>query len=354
MGRTKIEVKEDLTFKEVLAICQEIILNENARMGNMNCDVPLFKGSKKDYSSFINQYGKVEYWRQVYDEWKADNISFSDYGIYACAVLFNFCKYCTMQEGRHLTGIPMDYLLTAGIDSILYYLKDFDPYKAAPSTYFMTYINQETGDEIQNNTDSPTKYYSAKSIKYDKIAKEWGYEGFLDPNLKPILIANKTGDSLKTVLSTREVMQNSQGSIASLSATSENFEAEQDIFILPEQAVLQKEQQAFLREKVGKLTTLEQFIILKTDWSDEPISNRKLIAEINSNIELFRDEIPRGKVDGNFINAIKHRGRAKLRENKSVLNYMSKNVSHAIEVEEAEQCTISDIENAIIASLGDI
>ena len=348
----KIQVHySDEDIRSIIKTSYQLILNENAKMGNLNLNPNelLFNVEKTDYSDFIKTAGSQESWQQVKKAYDDDKISYSEYMQYAIAILFNYGKTRIAAKGRAMTGAQMDHLLSSVYSAVAMYLKNYDPYRAAPTTFFTDYIDQETGNEVSNSKDSLSKYYNTKAVKYDKVAHEIGYEGgFLDPNLSPEVIADITGDSLKTVIDTRSFKQNI--SISSLTATSENFvEPEQDIYMLPEDAVLAKEQTAKINETLGCLNKLESYILFETDYSDAPKSNRKLIAILNARREEFEEFLPKGKIDGNFINMVRNAARDKLRRNKQFKKYTEKKVVYSIDT--IEQASVKDIENAILSGI---
>lgn len=88
-------------------------------------------------------------------------------------------------------------LVQCGEIGVLVGLKDYDPKKSKPSTYFYYHIVHEIQDFINSNVYRTTQYYSANVKKVNRTINEFENAGFNQYSAKDISI--QTGMSLDTV-----------------------------------------------------------------------------------------------------------------------------------------------------------
>ena len=282
---------------------------------------------------------------EKYDAYQAGEITWDDYQLFMLSLLKNYVKYRIKTHHRTL-GAEYEDLMQAGSLAILENLKKFDPHRSSPTSFFTKHIDEKhrklcAAPEIR-------EHYSATATKLDKVAKNWGYEGLMDPNLTADTLSILAEVSLTTVIETMKLRSITS---VSLDSVTENIDTIESHFKNPEQACLDKELAEFVHSQYDKLTDLEKFLIEKTVLSAKPTSYRTILMILKTDEyrEMFKDELPKN-VDQVFLEQKTNYALRRIRYSSDASRFLGLN-NNPIDI--VEQATEEDITNAILANIDD-
>lgn len=246
-----------------------------------------------------------------YENYKQNEVlGWEEWVSYLLDYLENFIKYRIRE--RHATlGAEFEDLMQQGRMAIIEHAKEFDPRRAQASTYFIRYIDQR----IKESTDTKcmNKYYLGIACKLEKVAKDYNYTGLDDPNLTLHDLQILSGESIKTIKETFDLM-NMQ--LVSFEAVSENIDLP-SLYDNPETSYIKKERSDFLKKEFSKLTPLEQMLVANS-ISNKPLSYKKLVKELSTEEKRiqFEDELPK-TIDQKFLEQTVFNALSKIKHTKA-------------------------------------
>ena len=148
-----------------------------------------------------------------------------------------------------------DDLVQSGEIGILTGLKDYDPEKSLPATYFYYFIVHEIQSFINDTVYRTTPYYSTNMKKINRAIAQ--FEN-LDMPYTRRDISIQTGIPLDTVEKVMNIMAGR--SEVSLAAFGEQLES--PIHLSPEEEYFRKEYSEFLTKTMGECLTKEEMLVL--------------------------------------------------------------------------------------------
>lgn len=233
----------------------------------------------------------------LYDGVQLGTVSEEEYFTALIETLENYIK-CLISRKHRTVKAEFEDLMQSGKLAIIENARRYDPRYTKPTTFFTCYIDDEQKKCI--NTHGMKGIYEKEIPRLDKAAKEAGFTDMLDPRLDADTLCILTGMSLNTVIGALDVKKST---VVSLEAVTENCEPESKKYRSPEEAYIENEKCAFIREQFLKLSPFEQYLISKRILGEKECSFLSIFKELKEDDELresFKDELPKS-IDQKYL-----------------------------------------------------
>lgn len=317
-------------------------------------------------------YASIEEVKQKRQEWLNDEITWDAYTLFIIENLKDYIKGVIIKPFRPFA--EYEDLYQQAITAVVANLREYDPDKAAPTTYFK-YVIYEDLKKITTKK-MPQHYLDAERIINKKL-EEWGYSFKIgDDQVTMQLMVDLAKVLPNTPLVTiKEVHARAKVTIGSL----EDIEgsAAQDIFDNPEKALLNKEMSDQLTKVMDNcLNELEQFVVwalvvyekpkeqdkpaelskqdndteAKKKRNKESISYKELSDILSAPDMIERYNLKASGLNPTEVQGIYNRAMAKLRNSRNLKRYYN-NTNRYIDYEDVEIVSQEDIDSMMLGEL---
>nr|WP_297765646.1 hypothetical protein [uncultured Butyrivibrio sp.] len=274
-----------------------------------------------------------------YNAYKCGEVSWKEYGSFAIQVLDNYVKKLISKYHKTAYGEYED-LTQSAYEKIIEHLKDYDPNKTEPTTFFDPYIKEG----LKNDNKDGSKHYESVIVKLNRVAQEAGYVDCFDSLLTPQMLSILSGKPLKTVVKALEYKQ--ETTLVSLEAVSENQDIESP-FDSPEAAYIKRERRDLISKLFEtQLTSFEKWLITNRL---EDVSNNYMLGKLKDDSfkVLFEDDevATKAKFNKDYLDSRYYTATRKLAGNPIIRNYGSLREKYLFCADD-EQASYDDIQSA--------
>ncbi|MGN0242203.1 MAG: sigma factor [Candidatus Weimeria sp.] len=138
---------------------------------------------------------------EAHKDYAAGRITANEYFMVIWKILKPQINFEIGLFNRRMNEDYEDLIQEAAIQ-VLEYLDSYDPERAVPGSYFLRLIRGAHRDLCRNGK---SVYYLQKIKKLNLVAQKAGFTGLQDPDLKDVVLASLSGESIQVVKTIREV-----------------------------------------------------------------------------------------------------------------------------------------------------
>lgn len=137
----------------------------------------------------------------LYDQWGKGEIGRND----VFSVIWDILKPQVMKSiktnSRTLNADYEDLMQEASV-AILEHMKDYDPERGLPGTFFLNWINDSHRNLCRGQK---SVYYLQEIKKLSAVAQDAGFDGISDPRLSNVVLSTLSGESMQVVANARKM-----------------------------------------------------------------------------------------------------------------------------------------------------
>lgn len=190
-------------------------------------------------------------------------------------------------DTMHKYRIPLDAYKDVQAEIALAFsekLKDYDPYRAAPTTFFKPYFQSVISDYVRENSQHLSQYDATNIAKVRKAKYYFMTKGV---TANEEMICNRTGLSLKVVKQTLRLEANS------IYADVDDMISLKSDIPTPDQALFEKERRDDIFSEVHRLLSPQEFRILEMRLdldgdTDKPIPYQEIADKLDMNVRAVK------------------------------------------------------------------